>query len=353
MNIQKFLSKLKSQKGVTGVDIVVSITVITLTIVVVTAIYTNIDLTSKNVNRTAGATRIATNILEEIEKMYYDEFKEEISEIEKDFNKSGKEYIVEVSSDTNDTKKIIINPKKVSKTVKFFNTKIPKGYLVEMKLQNSYGTDTGKKYDMVRKIDLSVKYNVGETEEKVSLSTAKTLELCEVCNEPEISRETFALYPNVNPNTVIPIKRVGNSYKIINETEDKNDYIGWYSYENKLWAAIIVGSLDYDETTGILKDGFEKNMYVWIPNYGRDNNGKFVFRYKNTDNIIKNELLTKAGESKSIYTMSKQTAKDLEDCEFEVSGYWIKYTDLNDNRKEGYEYIKQLNDSKEYGPFEI
>lgn len=51
--------------------------------------------------------------------------------------------------------------------------------------------------------------------------------------------------------------------------------------------------------------------------------------------------------------MSKQTAKDLEDCEFEVSGYWIKYTDLNDNRKEGYEYIKQLNDSKEYGPFEI
>ena len=207
MNIQKFLSKLKSQKGVTGVDIVVSITVITLTIVVVTAIYTNIDLTSKNVNRTAGATRIATNILEEIEKMYYDEFKEEISEIEKDFNKSGKEYIVEVSSDTNDTKKIIINPKKVSKTVKFFNTKIPKGYLVEMKLQNSYGTDTGKKYDMVRKIDLSVKYNVGETEEKVSLSTAKTLELCEVCNEPEISRETFALYPNVNPNTVIPIKR--------------------------------------------------------------------------------------------------------------------------------------------------
>ena len=63
MNIQKFLSKLKSQKGVTGVDIVVSITVITLTIVVVTAIYTNIDLTSKNVNRTAGATRIATNIL--------------------------------------------------------------------------------------------------------------------------------------------------------------------------------------------------------------------------------------------------------------------------------------------------
>ena len=68
--------KLNSEKGITGVDIVVAITMIVLTISVVMAIFININNTARSVTRTSGATRIATNILEQIEIMYYGEFEE-------------------------------------------------------------------------------------------------------------------------------------------------------------------------------------------------------------------------------------------------------------------------------------
>ena len=71
--ILNFLQKLKNEKGATGADIVVALSIIVLTVAVISMIYVNVNNDSKNVNRTAGATRIATNILENINIMLYDE----------------------------------------------------------------------------------------------------------------------------------------------------------------------------------------------------------------------------------------------------------------------------------------
>lgn len=332
----KFLSKLKNQKGITGVDIVVSITVITLTIAVVTAIYVNIDLTSKKVTRTAGATRIATNIFEEIEKMTYSDFKTEID------NNSP--------TNINGIQRIVINRKKgrVYENEKFFNTKIPKGYLVECSIENAYGTDTEKKYDIVKKIKLLIEYPVGDRTESVELSTVKALEMIEICNKPIISEDNFIKYPSIEMSDVIPIKKDGSVYRKI---KNENDFDGWYSYENKVWAKVIVGNSHLDSATGQLNEGFENDMYVWIPNFGIYN-GELTFRYKNTKNMIKNEILEKLGETKNTYTVTNDIANDRSSCTFQTNGYWIKYTDLNSTYSTGNSYIKSLNES-EYGPLEL
>ena len=54
--------KLNSEKGITGVDIVVAVTMIALTISVVMSIFINTNNTARKVTRTSGATRMATNI---------------------------------------------------------------------------------------------------------------------------------------------------------------------------------------------------------------------------------------------------------------------------------------------------
>ena len=61
--ILNLLKNFKNEKGATGADIVVALSIIVLTVSVISMVYINLTNGSKNVNRTAGATRIATNIL--------------------------------------------------------------------------------------------------------------------------------------------------------------------------------------------------------------------------------------------------------------------------------------------------
>ena len=99
-------NKLNSEKGVTGVDIVVSVTMIVITIAVVMAIFVNISSSSREVNRTSGATRMATNILENIELMYYEDFikylKEDLSHKTYDLNGTTKNIYTEETHGVSD-----------------------------------------------------------------------------------------------------------------------------------------------------------------------------------------------------------------------------------------------------------
>jgi len=77
--ILNLLTNLKNEKGATGADIVVALSIIVLTVSVISMVYINLTNGSKNVNRTAGATRIATNILENIDKMSYTQYNETLN----------------------------------------------------------------------------------------------------------------------------------------------------------------------------------------------------------------------------------------------------------------------------------
>ena len=72
MKISNLFKKFKSQKGITGADVAIAVSIITIAVCAVTMIYVNLDLNQKMVTRTAGATRIATNIIEGIDSTDYD-----------------------------------------------------------------------------------------------------------------------------------------------------------------------------------------------------------------------------------------------------------------------------------------
>ena len=63
----KFIKYLRSNRGITGTDIVAAITLIILTMGVVTAIYINVTNKTKENIRYSNATRIATQIIENIQ----------------------------------------------------------------------------------------------------------------------------------------------------------------------------------------------------------------------------------------------------------------------------------------------
>lgn len=346
MKVSKIFSKLKSEKGATGVDIVVSISVIAVTIAVVIAIYTNVDLTSKRVQRTAGATRIATSIVEQIEKMYYEDFLSKINDM--------KEY----SPDSDE--KFVISSKNVSGDVRIFNTKIPKGYTVEISLENDYGKDSDEyKFDMVKKVNIEVKFPVGNLEESVKLSTAKATEIVKLGNQPEvlIEEETTTMKIKTLDGTEIinvePVKIDGSRY-VTTTTADEE----WYNYETAIWAKVIVNYTGDKKDINMETEENLDNLYVWIPSFGKDKEGNLRFRYGDTRYGVTSKTLDSVesvdGVKKAVFTVDSIELTDFSDSlDFKdkdgnnVRGCWVKYNDIYKD-----EYAKTLNNS-EYGALNL
>lgn len=338
----KVLPKLNNQKGLTGVDIVVSMSVIVMTIVVVTMIYVNIDLNSKAVNRASGATRIATTVIEQIEKKYYYEINDEIYRILKMIN-DGESGIV--YDDLNSA--YIITGKDTEE--KFFNVKIPKGYTMKLKIDNSYGSDESG-FDLVKKIDITISYTVGKNLKEVSLSTVKERESVGECNTPALDNSALSTAGLSNSTyTIICIKY---SNVLGNYIETTQNDIEWYSYLNGDWARIlaipIVGNTDnkglYIDSSGNVKSGsgFESFEYVWIPNYGlgKDsvNTEKLYFRYSNGKHKIisagdvDGKIKSSTGENKFLYmNLISEEIDNIGSCDFgEHTGVWKSTSGTSD-----------------------
>ena len=61
------MKKLRSNKGVTGIDVALSITIIVIVLGVVLSVYSNYSDRTKQVNRNAKATNLAVQVIEGIE----------------------------------------------------------------------------------------------------------------------------------------------------------------------------------------------------------------------------------------------------------------------------------------------
>lgn len=259
--ILNLLTNLKNEKGATGADIVVALSIIVLTVSVISMVYINLANGSKNVNRTAGATRIATNILENIDKMSYIQYNETLNAFATNDSKGWN-----VTGDAN-AKTITLEGKKTG-TEKIFETKIPKGYKVELISQNIYGEgDALPKYDLIKKINVKVTFTVSKTEQNVSLYTSKEREQLAEVNKPDIDSL------NVSGKSYVPIKysTTQQAYVVINENDTN-----WYNYSNKVWAMVYVDSLsniNSIKNAGKLSTAQANstgNIYYWIPRFSTD-----------------------------------------------------------------------------------
>lgn len=258
--ILNLLTNFKNEKGATGADIVVALSIIVLTVSVILMVYINLTNGSKNVNRTAGATRIATNILENIDKMSYEQYNKALDAFATNDSKGWT-----VTGDAN-AKTITLEGKKTG-TEKIFDTKIPKGYKVELTSQSINAGDSLPKYDLIKKINVKVTFTVSKTEQNVSLYTSKEREQLAEVNKPDIDSL------NVTGKSYVPIKYSTTQQAYV-VTDEKD--INWYDYSNKVWAMVYVDSLS---NINSIKDAGKLstaqanstgNIYYWIPRFSTD-----------------------------------------------------------------------------------
>jgi hypothetical protein len=328
--MEKLLKKLKSQRGATGTDVLIAATVIVISVIVVSMLYVNTSLESRNITRTAGATRIATNIIEDINSKSYDEFLS-------DFSSYAGAGATSMSGQTEKT---------------IFGTKIPKGYTLDMSTENVYG-----KY--VRSIKVTVKYSVGGSEEKVEFSTVKQRELIGECNEPstEYLSSSGILQSGMK---FYPVKYSESAGAYIKTTENDTE---WYNYTNKNWAVVIVSRCD--ESTlfdangkfiGTINSGSPNinasytQKFVWIPRFltNSDKTAFGAFAYNSTDKIIAYKTLNsvEGGNSFEYYTYADNTEGYVKPYETQVTGTWVEMTSSKITSDAN---AKLLNVSK-YGP---
>lgn len=296
--------KLKSQKGLTGIDVVIAIAIITTITIAVLAIYVNLIIGSKKNSRTSNATRIATSILQNIDSMFYADVEQELIDI-------GLESGALVSSIGNASFKATIT------NTNIFKTKIPSGYDVILDATEiDYNTD---KQDIVEDEDgneiygasishcpllwnivVTVNYDVSGREEHVTLKTIKKREILQVSNEPNLdtlvgkynygygTRFTIKSLKQVQP---IKWSMIDGLYVKTNSSDPE-----WYNYINKDWAKVIVFPEDinmsaFSGATGTITEEAINTLglrvFVWVPRYGESSqDSKVAFAYGSSDTRI-------------------------------------------------------------------
>ena len=233
--IKKLLKIIKQKKGITGADIAAAVTVIVLTVGIVTAIYVNAINKSKDNMRYANAVRIATNIIENIQRKPY-------------------EYLTAMCKGDDNTCKITGSS---TSNNKIFDTKVPNGFSVTVLAQKPSVSEFP--VDVARDVTVSVKYRANSTYKTISLKTVKEKELMDMTNPPD-----FSLIPNYNPSNTskfyYPVSGTSSNYKITTTSD-----VNWYDYEDGNYA-IVYESSNGSESIGKTVPSGSK-MYVWIPRF--------------------------------------------------------------------------------------
>lgn len=234
----------RDKKGLTGADIATAVSIIVFTVGIVTSIYINTISKSKDSVRYANAVRIATSIIENIQKMPY-------------------EYLTSNC-----------NPNiQAENGEKIFNTKVQNGFIAIVTANKV------NDLDIARDVNVIVKYKTKMSYKSISINTVKEKELMDLTNPPDIS-----LIPNYNPSNnnkyYYPvIVDSNNRYRITSYTD-----INWYNYEKGKYAIIC------ETTDGTFNVGQEvpggTDMYVWIPRFvSKDGSGlenlKFLYGASN------------------------------------------------------------------------
>lgn len=135
--------KLKEEKGITGIDIIVSVIIITMFVAIIAVIFSNITSNSKGIDRKTEATYKAISLIEEIKNAG-------IENVDKFIDAEGSSILDEEKNPTPYTKKVTV----IDYTEMEGNEdKIP---------------------GIVKKVTVEVSYQNGGKTEKVELSTLLT-----------------------------------------------------------------------------------------------------------------------------------------------------------------------------------
>ena len=303
--LQKLKLRFKSNKGATGADVVVALSVIVIAMGVVSMIFVSLSNGSKRVNRTAGATRIATNIMENIERLDYTQFEYRLAGYYDIIGKLTSDemapaikakYQGRTYDELNTTEKIeaainsvlnncatveIKSGKEIYSGIDnrtIFGTKIPKGYDLDLSVKMSpMINDNPPEYDMQCLIELTISFKVNDNTEKVYLYTIKQRENIEECNKPVIADEPTGT-GNHKTHKAFAVKYSTTLDAYVPTVETDPD---WYDYTNKRWAYMYDENSEEYNNIARSKSSIPKTsdyLYVWIPRYSITGNvATFLF----------------------------------------------------------------------------
>lgn len=371
--------KLTNQKGITGIDVVIAITIISITTIAIVALYTNTIVGSKKVTRTSAATRVATSILENVDSMYYAEVEAEIdrlSNIANDSDSTKTKYVTKQEDNSTNNYTQFTIPSSANEVI--FNSRVNSGYDVILDIKEIDGVTqstskaTISDCSLVIEVKVTVKYKVSNITEEVTLKTVKKRELLNECNEPDLN----LLLGKEGATTGEQIKSL-NQINPIKWSNDTNSYIktnisdGWYSYSNKEWAKVVITEQNnsegtFDLSTAKVNNIDSQKVYMWIPRFGKtsEENPQIAFAYKASNDRIKEyEIGANLNASKDTYTrtltfngvayfnegkVDKETLK-ITGFNKNSTGIWVDISEgkLRDLTKQA--ILNDLNSSK-YGP---
>jgi len=256
--MMRVFNKLKSRKGLTGADVAAAITVIVLTVGIVTGIYINTMNKSKDNMRYANAIRIATGIVEDIQRKTYDEVLAEIGGTSKEVSNDGR----------------------------LFNTKIISGFSATVSAPSA-GTP-----DIARDITVSVRYKTSTTYKTITLVTVKEKELIDSANAPDLSMLAKAdsdYKPSYNEGETkwyyypIILNTTNSTFTITTFSD-----INWYNYSTGK-CAFILKTQDSSLTVATSATSYTTllgNIYAWVPRFVKDGSNPVTYLYGASSNKI-------------------------------------------------------------------
>ena len=332
------------KRRIMPLEIIFSVIIISSIVFIITLISLEINVYSQRINKKTEATLIASNILENIKTRSYDDIEKYISELS---------YVGISKEIENNIQYVTVFGNEFSE--KIFGTQIPDDYIVELQSEN-YGND----FNVLKKISISVEYEVKGKPENFSLSCIIERENIEECNSPVISDEYFKEF-NITESEydIIPIKYSEAKGKfVITSKEDEE----WYNYSVKRWAKVIVLSKnskivlnDFKNEDGTLEStiNYENEnfnlinyIYVWIPNFSIKDDITY-FRYAAGKKTIKNDFLYVDGKYLYLNKIGEEVKDISKECSFEgILGVWKKLGSEEDM------YYNNFNQTK-YAPINI
>lgn len=287
--------------GFSGVELTVAILILMIFISLFNMLYFNVYLIYADSKRNSEATAYATQIIEQVQKMYYNEVTDQIL------------------------------------AQKILEMNIPASYGVQIQVEN-YNPDGNPKEDLVKNVIISIYYKVGQQDRVVEFETVKAKEILITPNKPKLE------------NGMIPVKYIitdranNNGYWQITAENDTT----WYSYENKRWATVMMQEnltveggvqVTQDNMKGLAGKKVETydKILVWIPRFAYkvladgvnvvDAQNDIEFLYNITNNYIDENGNMQDIASKEGYVAHAAFGTN-------VTGLWTEvYNDTADNVK--------------------
>lgn len=301
------LKNWKSQKGYTGIDVAISISILSIFILIISTIFANIYVQYTEAQRDSVAMSYLTSTSELIDKMYYQHVYIEEPEDPADNENLGKRLIAIFGPNTSITRNsaahkleaIISNNYKITIIINKHN---PEGA------------------DLVKNVDIEVSYKIGEANKSLKINKVKAKEILITPNRPQLPSKVVASVP---VKFIITDFTSGEGFWEITSENDST----WYNYDNKMWANIMLeqgltveGGITVTEdnkNTLIGKKVINPTaVFTWIPKFAVSND-ELVFLYSTTNNYVDaNGFLQKCN------TTANAVFND-------ITGFWVAMADYS------------------------